>query len=192
MAVQRFRSGLQDKAMAAHIMMMCRGNRQTLNDAFEMASSWEATMKHCLRENEDTTQIQAGALFGMYGMTIAPLEKGAKAQNARPKIVAVASELLSDLATKVKEHELGIPELKAAQTLTNDNLTGLRSNVQGIARTMNQGFGLSTNPQYSGPFPNAQYSNPQYPRPHQPGFQPRGILTRPQYGAPMRDIPRRF
>jgi hypothetical protein len=185
-AVQRFRDGLGDKAMAAHIMMMCRGDRQTLNDAFETASSWEATMKHCLREDPNLTKAQARPLLGtMYGLqaAMAPIEQNQDNQAANPRVLAATSEPLNDLATKVKEHEMGIAELKAAQTLTNDNLTGLRNDVQGIVRTMNQGFGISANPQQPRPYPGPQFPGAQYPRPRQPSFPIRGGYTPgPQYG----------
>ena len=84
---------------------------------------------------------------------------------------------------------MGIAELKAAQTPTNDNLNGLRNDVQGIARTVNQGF---NNLQYSRPYSGPQYPTTQYPGPRQPSFPPRGGFTpRPQYGYATNPRPQR-
>jgi hypothetical protein len=169
-AVQRFRLGLKDPALSAHIMMACRGDDQTLDRAFETASAWEITMKHCLGQDPaNKPQTMLGTMYGMQS-TLAPMETPSK-----------VTEQLNDLATKVKEHDLGIAELKAAHTLTNDNISGLRTDVQGAIKTMNQGFGSlnlrgGMNPRFSRP-----YQSMPNPRPRQQLYAPRQVFgQRPQ------------
>jgi hypothetical protein len=177
-AVQRFRLGLQDPALSAHIMMACRGNDQTLDRAFETASAWEITMKHCLGHDPATKpQTLLGTMYGMQN-TLAPMESGQGRQEMLPKV----TEQLNDLTTKVKEHDLGIAELKAAHTLTNDNISGLRTDVQGAIKTMTQGFG-SLNLRGG--------MNPRFPRPYQsmPNFAPRQQTYAPRRGFAPRSQP---
>ena len=45
-AVQRFREGLNNKLLSANIMMNCIGEKEKLEDAFNLATNWENTMSH--------------------------------------------------------------------------------------------------------------------------------------------------
>ena len=176
-AVQRFRLGLKDPALSAHIMMACRGDDENLDRAFETASAWEITMKHCLGQDPATKpQTLLGTMYGMQS-TLAPFESEQKPQEIPPKV----TEQLNDMATKIKEHDLGMAELKAATSLTNDNINGLRTDVQGVIRTMSQSFG-SLNIQGG--------ANPQFPRPYQtmPNFRPRQQTFVPRRGFAPRPL----
>jgi uncharacterized protein YnzC (UPF0291/DUF896 family) len=172
-AVQRFREGIKDLALAAHLMMNCKGDWETLEHALEAAISWETTFKHFVYKHQNEA-IQNGAkafmgtMFGVPQMTITPMET--------PK----GPDPISDLRTKVKEHELSIAELKAGQALTNDRIDSMektvRDDIKKLTKAVNVGFANTNlrqqfNPQNSQPqafthsYTDPQNYQPQVPRP---------------------------
>ena len=196
-AVQRFREGIKDLALAAHLMMNCKGDRETLEHALEAAISWETTFKHFVhKDQEDAIQNGAkalmGTMFGIPHMTMSPMEA--------PK----GPDPISDLRTKVKEHELSIAELKAGQALTNDRIDSMektvRDDIQKLTKAVNVGF-ANTNPRqqfnpqnsqpqvFTRPYTDPQNFQSQAPRPQAPrNYQsqafrpqsPQNFMPRPQ------------
>ena len=125
-AVQRFREGLRDMHLAAHIMMQCKGVRETLENALETAIAWETTMKHFVRKDQDTNERVTPLMSTMLGIPTATMASLYTPASIRT-VPQQATTSLEDLKVKFKEQELNIAELKAAQALTNDRIGYMES-----------------------------------------------------------------
>ena len=167
-AVQRFREGLRDSGMAARIMMSCRGNRETLENAFDEASAWERTMQHCGGNQPAMRKSHAAPMLGTIEDTQPEIaqwgdiprvqydqrqadsgemrkvrEQGAVGQNAAPTVKTTYTnpKTFNDMIEKIREHELGMAKLKTGQTELKDSVNTLRSDVQGLTKSFTQLMG---------------------------------------------------
>ena len=169
-AVQRFREGLNNKIMAANIMMNCVNENATLENAFNIATNFENTLNHLGATSEDPSG--ASVIAGLLGIPTG------RTANATPAVAGLAMNTMSRQAddarwdavnTKLKEHDLKIATLTDGQehlkTSIDEGFKALRQDMSALRQDISH----SRQPQ-SYQY-NQQYRPRQLYQPQRPNYQ---------------------
>ena len=137
-AVRRFRAGLNDPILEAHILMSCQGPaNHTLDRAYNVALNFENTLQTITQKNGNkVTPPNMASMLNIPQM--AALSLDTPQFSALTPLQEKTNERLSALETAQKQHQLDVSELKAGLSEVKD---GLKSIKEEIAQTrVNQSF----------------------------------------------------
>ena len=135
-ASQRFREGLDNPMLKAHLMLNC-GDDSTIDEAFKVATSWENTIAQLGNSAKGNgAESVVSALMGLPTVS----EPAA----VRPRMSALAmgatenddplSKRMGALETKVRHNELQIAEVK-------DTVSCIKVGMEEVKRDITKGFG---------------------------------------------------
>ena len=137
-AVRRFRAGLNDPVLEAHILMSCQGAaNHTLDRAYTVALNYENTLQTITQKGGNkVTPPNMASMLNIPQMATLSLDP--PQFSALTPLQEKTNERLSALETAAKKHELDVSELKAGLSEVKD---GLKSIKEEIAQTrINQSF----------------------------------------------------
>ena len=124
-AVRRFRAGLKNPILEAHILMSCRTpDTQTLDHAYLIAANYENTLSTITQKGNLAPNMAAMLNIP----TLAPLSEPPQFSALTP-LQEKTQERLSALETAAKKHELDVSELKAGLTEVKDGLKTLKDEI---------------------------------------------------------------
>ena len=128
-AVRRFRLGISDPVLQAHILMTCVGDKQTLDSAYSVATTYENTLRTISKDNSASTVPTMAGLLTI--PQLATLSHEPPQLNALSPYQEKTNDRLTALETSSKKYELDISELKTG-------LTEVREGVKTIKEGMAQ------------------------------------------------------
>ena len=151
--LQRFREGLRNNLLRAHLHLNCPTDSATLDEAFQTATSWENTMTHLSTETrEGGTDGIVSALFGL-----PTAEPSQTPQTVTPRIAAMSSadsefdHRLNALEMRVQMGEVQLAEVQ-------DSVSSIKAEMEVMKKEIQLGFGslrsdlmAYTQPQSMGP-----------------------------------------
>ena len=158
-AVRRFRAGLQNPYLEAHILMSCVGNNNNLDHAYSVAANYENTLQ-TLGQSGNKMVPNLATMFNV--PQTAALAEAPQFSALSPFQEKVNDRLVA-LETASKKQELDVSELKAG-------LTEVRDGVKTIKEEIVQNK-FSARPVYQRPLrplypvvraPVSSYARPQY------------------------------
>ena len=130
-AIRRFRAGLEDPFLDAHILMGCVGAQKTLDHAFDIACSIENTVQ-TLAQNNDSLKKLPQNLASMFAF---PQLSSLNAETPQLGALSAQNEKtekrLEAIETSMRKNELDNSELKAG-------LTEMRESIKEIKNDMTQ------------------------------------------------------
>ena len=169
--VRRFRAGLKDPALEAHILMACQtpGNH-TLDRAYTIACNYENTLQ-TIGQKQTKTAAPNMAAMSLLVPQMASLSVDTPQISALTSLQEKTNDRISALETSAKKHELDVSELKASLSEIKD---GLKSVKEEIVCT-----------KASQPYQRPAYQRPIFQRPVKPLYPvartPMSQHTRPFY-----------
>ena len=123
-AVRRFRAGLKNPILEAHILMSCQTPAtQTLDRAYLVAVNYENTLQ-TITQNGKNAAPNMAAMLNL--PQLAPLSFDAPQFSALTPLQEKTQERLSALETAAKQHNLDVAELKTGLTEVKDGLKTLK------------------------------------------------------------------
>ena len=134
-ALQRFREGLQNPLLKAHLMLNCAEESSTIKDAFKIATSWENTLAQLGKDSDsEGSDSMVSALLGLP-------TKVDTGRGVTPRMAAMGVSSESDLLarrmgaleTKVRQNELHIAEVK-------DTVSCIKVGMDEVKRDISKGF----------------------------------------------------
>ena len=183
-ALQRFREGLNNPMLKAHLMLNCPDDSSNVEEAFKCATTWENTINQIGR---DTKTSGAGAMMSALMGIPAVSNPSQQAEAINPRMGALGTEApqpmstrIASLEAKVKTNEMHVAELR-------DGMNVMKTGMEEFKKEMGQGFRdltkeirtlsqpqASTQRQYNSQgYTPAFGQNQQYR--NQSGFRPRGF-----------------
>ena len=135
-ASQRFREGLKNPVLKAHLMMNCPDS-SGIEEAFKVATTWENTLSQL---NKDSNQAD-GANAVLSALMGFPTGNTSTVDSVVPKMAALGmgamerpiGERMTAMETKIKQNELHIAEVR-------DGITNIRSEFQEMKNDIKSGF----------------------------------------------------
>ena len=202
-AVRRFRAGLNDDVLSVHILMTCVNDKHTLEDAFNVACTYEQTLKTIAQSGNKAIAPTLAAVLPIPQMSAATEPTQLSAFSSR------TDERFEGIETAVKKTELDLSELKSGLTELKETVKEMKNDIVTLNnRSLYPRQTRTYNPFSRMPLQNAtsrQYQ--QYPRQtpshqqnivpgltngpgyvNQPGLRPQANQTHP----PARSVPDPF
>ena len=150
-AVRRFRAGMNNPILSAHILMTCVGARHTLEDAYSIACNYENTVKTLNSAGAAVPSVAAMLPIPMASMD-GPPQMSSLHQNPQDR-------RLEAIETNVKKSELDMSELKSALTEVKEGIKEMKTDFDSFKQYQPQ------RPLYQG---RGQYSRPYFPMARMP------------------------
>ena len=184
-ACQRFREGLKNPLLKAHLMMNCPEDSTTIEEAFKVATSWENTLSQL---NKDTKQLPGSTAFVSALMGIPANNSDA----VTPKMGALGiaamdrpmDERVASLETKVKLNEMHVAEARDGIVNLKAQFSEMRDDIKSGFQSLRRDLGMYNRPVVAGPKPPANpYHQQGYGQAFQPP-QPQRYAPPPQQHAP--------
>ena len=126
-AVRRFRAGLENPILSAHILMSCVGDKHTLESAFSVAATYENTMRTIgqsdSHKNIDPTMASMLPIPQLSSLSLEP-----------PQFAALGSQeknekRFCDIETAQKKQELDMGEVKAGLGNLKEDVKAIKDEV---------------------------------------------------------------
>ena len=167
-AVRRFRCGLDNPVLSAHILMSCTGPKHTLEYAFNVACTFENTIQTIGESGSgakgmDPSMASLITIPQMASLSLEPPPQFSALSPQQEK----TEKRLDIVETSLKKNELDMTELKAGVTEVKESLKTLKADAeqnrykQNYQQRVRSAYPVARMPLYN------QYSRPQF---------------RPQYG----------
>ena len=164
-SLQRFREGLNNPLLRAHLMLVCPDASADIEEAFKAATAWENAINQIGKETKGSSA--ESLVSAMMGLPTASLSA-----SVTPMMAGLGSaddslnRRFEALETKVRQNELDIAEVK-------DSLSRVKASVDEVKEDINKGFndlrrGLAT------AYQRAVYAA-------QPEHQQRGLAQQPAH-----------
>ena len=177
-ALQRFREGIRNQLLRAHLLLNCPTDSASIEDAFTTAMAWENTVSSL------SNDVREGSNDGLVSALLG-LPTAETTQNVTPRMAAMSSteasgfeRRLDALETKVRTGELQMAEVK-------DSVSSIKVGMDEMKKEIQQGFGSlrrDLTPQRQQYAPRQNYAQQQYT----PAFQDQ----RQPYRQPFQGQPR--
>ena len=125
--VRRFLAGLKNPVLSAHILMTCRGQNHTLDQAYSVATNYENTIETITQGGDKSSTPNMAAMLNIPQMASLSLEP--------PQFSVLSTqqektnERLSTLETASRKHELDITEVKTGLTEVKDSLKSIKEEI---------------------------------------------------------------
>ena len=131
-SLQRFREGLNNPLLRAHLMLVCPDASADIEEAFKAATAWENTINQIGKETKGSSA--ESLVSAMMGLPTASLSA-----SVTPMMAGLGSaddslnRRFEALETKVRQNELDIAEVK-------DSLSRVKASVDEMKEDINKGF----------------------------------------------------
>ena len=122
-AVRRFRAGLKNDVLSAHILMTCVNNKHTLDDAYSVACNFENTLKTIAQSGNNTVAPTLAAMLPIPQIASVETTTQLGALNSR------ADEKMEALETAMKKSELDMSELRSGLLELKETVKELREDI---------------------------------------------------------------
>ena len=172
-AVRRFRAGLDNPILAAHILMSCTGTKHNLESAFNVAVNYENTISTLSQSDGiktvDPTMASMLPIPQMNALSLEPPQFSVLSSQQEKRVEA--------LETSQKKQEMDITEVKANVIDVKENLKQIKEEITRPKVFQRQFYRPQARPPY--PAPRAPMQNPSF-RSYYPN-QNRFAGARPQF-----------
>ena len=126
-AVRRFRAGLDNPIIAAHILMQCTGDKHTLEEAFSIAVNFENTLT-TLNNSATVAPTLAGMLPVAQMAALAdPPQMNVLQSQSQPQ-----DRRFEAIETSVRKSELDMSELKSAITEVKEGMKDIKTEFDNL------------------------------------------------------------
>ena len=128
-AIRRFRAGLDNPVLSAHILMTCVGDKHTLQDAFSVAVNYENTLKTI--SQSDSVKNLPPTLASMITFP----HTAAYQQNDHPQFSVLSTQQeknerrFEGIETSLKQNQLDMGEVKAGLVEVKESLKGFKEEM---------------------------------------------------------------
>ena len=172
-AVRRFRAGLDNPILAAHILMSCTGTKHNLESAFDVAVNYENTIS-TLNQSDgakaaDPTMASMLPIPAFSALSLEPPQFSVLSSHQEKRVEA--------LETGQKKQEMDITEIKANVMDVKENIKEIKQEITRPKVFQRQFFRPQTRPPY--PAPRAPMQSSSF-RSYYPNLN-RFAGSRPQY-----------
>ena len=131
-SLQRFREGLNNPLLKAHLMLVCPDASADIEEALKAATAWENTINQIGKETKGSSaESLVSAMMGLptasLSASVTPMMAGLGSTNDS------LNRRFEALETKVRQNELDIAEVK-------DSLSRVKASVDEMKEDINKGF----------------------------------------------------
>ena len=177
-AVRRFRAGLENPVLDAHILMSCTGTRHTLAEAFSVACNFETTI-HTISQSgsNKATAPSMAAMLNIPQLSLMDSPQfGALGSQEKEK----TEKRFDTLETAAKKGELDVKELQAGLSEVKETVKGIKEDLSVMKNNNRPFYQRQVRPFY--PVARMPLSNP-YAKPYYPqygrsgGYRPQGVVS---------------
>ena len=133
MGLQRFREGIRNHLLRAHLLLNCPTDSASIEDAFSTAMAWEntvSTLSNDVREGGND-----GLVSALLGLPTAEAP-----QSVTPRMVAVSNTEVDSYACRldVLETRVQMGEVQLAEV--NDSVSSIKAEMEEMKREIQLGF----------------------------------------------------
>ena len=164
-SLQRFREGLNNPLLKAHLMLVCPDASADIEEAFKAATAWENTINQIGKETKGSNaESLVSAMMGLptasQATTVTPIMAGLGSSDD------AVNRRFGALETKVRQNELHIAEVK-------DSISCVKASMDEMKKDLNKGFS-DLRQDLAAPRQRAAYTP-------QPAHQQRAYAQQPAY-----------
>ena len=162
-SLQRFREGLNNPLLKAHLMLVCPDASADIEEAFKAATAWENTINQIGKDTKGSSaESLVSAMMGLptTSTAVTPVMAGLGSTDDS------LNRRFGALETKVRQNELHIAEVK-------DSLSCVKVSVDEMKKDLNKGFS-DLRQELAAPRQRAAYGQ-------QPGYQGGGYARQPNF-----------